>query len=351
MNTLTRMTPERLGQIVGRFPRLRIAVLGDFFLDKYLDVDPALADVSLETGKTAHQVVRVRHSPGAAGTVVCNLSALGTGVMHAVGFTGDDGESFELRKDLAGLRCGADHLFCDPDRKTPTYLKPRDTTDPSLAGEHNRYDTKNRVPTSESVQERLVGSLDALLPELDAVIVLDQVEEAECGAITSLVTGAIADRAARWPGVIFWADSRRRIRRFRRVIIKPNQFEAVGWESPPPDAAVEPARLVEAVGRLRAQTGAPIVATCGAAGMLVSDPEMTMVPGVRVEGPIDPTGAGDSATAGTVLALAAGASLPEAGLIGNLVASITIQQLATTGTARPEDLPPRLAVWTGQREA
>ena len=57
MRTFDGMAPERLAQLIGRFGRLRIAVLGDFFLDKYLDVDPSLADVSLETGKTAHQVV------------------------------------------------------------------------------------------------------------------------------------------------------------------------------------------------------------------------------------------------------------------------------------------------------
>jgi bifunctional ADP-heptose synthase (sugar kinase/adenylyltransferase) len=50
-----------------------------------------------------------------------------------------------------------------------------------------------------------------------------------------------------------------------------------------------------------------------------------------------------------VLALAAGATLPEAALIGNLVASITVQQLATTGTARPVELFPRLKLWTQQR--
>ena len=41
MKELTRMSPERLAELIDRFPRLRIAVLGDFFLDKYLDVDPA----------------------------------------------------------------------------------------------------------------------------------------------------------------------------------------------------------------------------------------------------------------------------------------------------------------------
>jgi len=33
--------------------------------------------------------------------------------------------------------------------------------------------------------------------------------------------------------------------------------------------------------------------------------------------------------------LCAGATLPEAALIGNLVASITVRQLGTTGTATP----------------
>ena len=349
MKTFRDMTPARLAELVERFPRLRIAVIGDFFLDKYLDIDPSLAEVSLETGKSVHQVVGVRHSPGAAGTVVCNLAALGTGSLEAVGFTGDDGESFELRKDLAALHCGTKHLYCDGRRRTPTYLKPRDKGDLSLAGEHNRYDTKNRCLTTDDLHERMVQSLDALLPNLDAVIALDQVEEKDCGVITTAMAVVLADRAVRHPKVVFWGDSRRRIRQFRKMIIKPNQFEAAGIENPAPDAKLDLAVLEAAVERLRTMTGAPVCATRGGEGMLVSDPEMTLVPGVRVEGPLDPTGAGDSATAGAVLALAAGATLPEAALLGNLVASITVQQLATTGTARPAELPPRLALWAEQR--
>ncbi len=349
MKTLDRMSSDRLHEILARFSRLRIAVLGDFFLDKYLDVDPSLAEVSLETGKTAHQVVRVRHSPGAAGTVVANLAALKAGGLSAIGLTGDDGESYELRKGLALLSCATEHLHYDSGRMTPTYLKPRDANDPSLAGEHSRYDTKNRTFTAEDTQRRILASLDAVLPAVDAVILLDQVEEADCGVVTGRVMQAVADRAARDSRVVFWADSRRQIRQFRNVIIKPNQFEAVGRESPRPDEHVDLAQLSEAIPRLRREIGGPICATRGAAGIVVSDPEMTVVPGVKVEGPTDPTGAGDSATAGAVLGLAAGASLPEAALVANLVASITVQQLATTGTARPEQLLPRLEMWREQQ--
>ncbi len=349
MKTLTHMPPERLAELVARFPQVRVAVLGDYFLDKYVDVDPHLAEVSLETGKTAHQVVAVRHSPGAAGTVVCNLAALGAGTIETIGFTGDDGAAYELRQDLAALGCSTEHLACDPTRKTPTYLKPRDATEPGLAGEHSRYDTKNRDATTPATERRILQSLDAVLPQVEAVIVMDQVEQDGCGAVTPAVREALADRAERSPPIVFWADSRRRIRAFRQVIIKPNQFEAVGIENPAPDSTVPVERLAQAVAELRAQTGAPICATRGAEGMLISDPEPTLVPGVRVGGPTDPTGAGDSVTAGAVLALSAGATLAEAALVGNLVASITVQQLATTGTARPDELPPRLALWQSQQ--
>ena len=348
MKTLTRMPPERLDELLQQFGRLRVGVIGDFFLDKYLDVDPALAEYSIETGKTAHQVVGVRHSPGAAGTVVCNLAALGARTMHAIGFTGDDGRAYELRKDLNELGCGVEHLHCDPSRMTPTYLKPRDVDDAGLAGEHSRYDTKNRTATSGNLEQQLVNSLDGLLPQLDAVIALDQVEEPECGVITGGVRDTLSSRAAQHPHVVFWADSRVRIRQFKNVIIKPNQFEALGMENPPPGTEIDLAQLGHAIERLRVETGGPICATRGADGMLVTDPELTRVPGFRVRGSIDPTGAGDSVTAGAVLALAAGAQLDEAALVGNLVASITIQQLATTGTARPEQLRERLAAWNEQ---
>lgn len=349
MKILQDLADERLQGWIDRFRQVRIAVVGDFFLDKYMEVDPALAETSLETGKTAHQVTQIRTSPGAAGTVVCNLAALKTGTLHAVGFTGDDGESYDLRKGLARLGCQTDRLFCCPERMTPTYLKPRDQNDPSLAGEHDRYDTKNRQTTPESLQQQLVEALDALLPQVDAVIVMDQVEEAECGVVTTPFRKVLAERALAWPKVVFWADSRRWIRQYRNVIIKPNQFEAVGRDNPLPEDKVEFAELEKALGPLRQEIGGPIVATRGPSGMVVSDPELTVVPGVRVEGPTDPTGAGDSATSGCVLALAAGAALPEAALVGNLVASITVQQLATTGTAQPEQLLPRLALWRSQQ--
>src|SRR5262249_45484197 len=72
----TMLTDSRVEDILQRIPSLTVGVLGDLFLDRYLDLDDRLTEPSLETGLPAYQVVGVRPSPGAAGTVINNLVAL-----------------------------------------------------------------------------------------------------------------------------------------------------------------------------------------------------------------------------------------------------------------------------------
>jgi len=339
---------NRLQEIIRSFPRCRVAVLGDFFLDKYLDVDPALAETSVETGKTANQVVSIRCSPGAAGTVVNNLAALHTGALHALGFTGDDGEGFELRRALRNLGCDTRGLQTLGERFTPTYLKPRNYRTGDLAGEHERYDTKNRRPSPAEVQTTVLSHLEQLLPQIDAVIIVDQADEEECGIVTTMVRERLAALGERFPGKIFWADSRHRIGRFRNVIIKVNVQEAVREVYGNHAVASRDVTVRNALGELAKRTGRPVFITDGGRGIWINDERPLLMRGVRVPEPTDPTGAGDSATAGAVLALCAGATLREAAILANLVASITVQQLATTGTATPEQLGPRLEMWRGQ---
>ena len=342
------MTPERLDELIARFSTLRIAIIGDFFLDRYLDTDPGLIEHSVESGRAAHQVTGIRRSAGAAGTVVNNLAALGTGSLLAVGAVGNDGEAWDLARCLETIGCRTEHLHRCDTLMTPTYLKPRDATDPSLAGEHERYDTRNRSATPGGIIETVVASLDAVLPGVDAVVVADQIEMDDCGVITAEMRDVLSQRARAFPDIVFWVDSRTHIQLFRDLIIKPNQFEAVDHDLPRPDDRVPLEEVLAALPRLKSLTGKPVVVTLGERGMLASDPVPEHVPGVRLDGELDPTGAGDSATAGCVLALAAGSTLAEAALVGNLVASITVEQLAVTGTADPDQVRERLRVWRGQ---
>jgi rfaE bifunctional protein kinase chain/domain len=342
------MKTERLTELLESFAERRVAVVGDFFLDQYLEVDPTLAEPSLETGRTAHQVVYRRSSPGAAGTVVNNLAALGAKSLHAIGAIGDDGEAYALCQGLEQLGCSTQGLLRCPELMTPTYLKPREHGVPGLVGEHSRYDTKNRKPTPSSIVSRLAAAIDHLLPSVDAVIIMDQVELADCGVVTAALREVLSEQAARHPEVLFWADSRRNIRQYRQIMIKPNQFEAVGRTNPLPGDEVSRHDLLAAISRLRIETQARVFITWGEKGMFISDPEPQLIPTVAVKGPVDPTGAGDSATAGAVLTMMSGGSQAEAALMGNLVASVTVRKLGTTGTATAAEVLEAHALWRDQ---
>ena len=333
------MIEARLQQILNQFPTISLAVVGDYFLDKYLVIDRSLSEISLETGKEAYQIVDIRHSPGAAGTVCNNLAALEVGTIYAVGLIGDDGQGYELKQGLAQRGVKLDYLVERSDIFTPTYTKPMERAADGTEQEMNRLDIKNRHPLSGEIQQQLIEQLRAVVPAVAGVIISDQVQERNCGVVTDQLRAQLAELAQTYPDEIFFADSRTRIGEFSRVIIKPNKHEVVAAVEGQALKVVPRGRAEQCGQRLAARTGQPVFVTMGAEGISVcTEDGCEHVPAIPVSGEIDIVGAGDSATAGIVSALCAGASLSEAALVGNLVAAITIQQLGTTGTASPEQL-------------
>jgi rfaE bifunctional protein kinase chain/domain len=349
------MTPQRLDEILAKVPRLKIAVVGDVFLDKYLDIDRRLAEVSLETGREAHQVVDIRCYPGAGGTVAQNLASLGVGRVPAITVIGADGEGHDLK--AAMQRCGIDASLVveSPDRRTCTYTKPMLAEPQKPPCELERFDIKNRTPLPRQIEDQLMEVITGRIDELDGVIVADQVQERNCGVITDRVREFLGGLAARHSGKVFFADSRCRIGEFRNMILKPNRAELAEAVSTRGTAASSNAGvasrddIVRAGRKLVCRTGRPVVVTLGADGLLVVEEGADrLVPGYRASGPIDIVGAGDSVTAGAVTALCAGATLADAAVVGNLVASITIQQIGVTGTATMQQLRDRLVEYNRQ---
>jgi rfaE bifunctional protein kinase chain/domain len=334
------LTADSLEDILTRIPRLTVGVLGDLFLDRYLDLDAALTEASLETGLDAYQVVRVRPQPGAAGTVLNNLVALGVGRVCPVAVIGDDGEGYELTRCLGELgRVEGRWLLADRRRRTPTYTKPMLHGSDGSSRELNRLDIKNRTPLPADLEERLLEALDEVRPAVDALLVLDQVSEADCGVVTAAVRRRLAELADADPDTIVLADSRERIGQFRSVALKPNRRECLravygGDEDRFP--------VESAAAELSRRAGRPVFCTLGERGIWVArGPHGSLVPAYPVRGPLDVVGAGDSTSAAIACALAARRSPEEAAAFGNLVASITIRQLGTTGTATPAQVRAR----------
>lgn len=332
------MTASRALEIAGHFPRLTIGVLGDTCLDRYLEIDPARSEISIETGLPVYNVARVRSQPGAAGTILNNLLALGIGTIVPIGFCGTDGEGYELLRALASHSTVDLKSFAQtPLRRTFTYCKPL-VMEPTGPRELNRLDSKNWDATPAEVEQQIIAGLRRVAGKLDALIVMDQVDLAETGVVTKRVLEAIGELAANRPQLPILGDSRRGLKNWPQVHLKMNRVELatlLETESPRSLADVERAAV-----KLALQHGRCVFVTLSEEGILGANPqgEVARLPCHPVRGPLDIVGAGDAVSANLAAALASGASLVESLEMANAAASVVVHQVGTTGTASPAQI-------------
>lgn len=323
------MNRERFNQITGKYPQLSIAVIGDFCLDRYLEIDPVRAEVSIETGLPVHNVVNIRAQAGAAGTIVNNFGALGIGAIFPVGFCGEDGDGYELLRALANVpRVKKDHFFATPLRRTFTYCKPLVMAPGQPPRELNRLDSKNWTATPSAITDRILESLATLRTTVDAVILMDQVDQPGTGVVTAKLLHALKDFPPTLPVI---ADSRRGLGDYPPVWFKMNAAE-LRRQFP---EAVSLEQVKCAAVQLAQRNQRPAFVTLAEQGILGvdSDGHVAHVPALPLRGPIDIVGAGDSVTANLAAALAAKASIAEAIELAAVASSIVIHQLGTTGRA------------------
>ena len=337
------MNEARLMEILRKFPSLRIAVVGDIFLDRLYYIDRKKDEPSVETGLTAYQVGRKVCVPGAAGVITNNIASLGIGEKYALTVTGDDGDAYDLRKALIASGINIDYMLSEQERFTATYNKFFFDWDDRPLEETHRVDQKNTQALLPETEQKVISNLLALEKKVDVIVCLEQLRNSEYGVFSPAVTDCLAEIGARQKTIVV-VDSRFNLSRFRNAVKKCNDNEilrAAGIEAeldgeltPERKAAVEKAMLINAE-----STDFPMIVTLGPEGMeVVEHGKLQLVPGFPVKGLIDTCGAGDSATAGISCALAAGATLTEAILIGNLIASIIVQQIGVTGTATQSQL-------------
>ena len=337
------MERSRLQELLEKLPGLSVAVAGDLFLDRYFLIDPALDEPSLETGKAAWQVVETRLSAGAAGTVLNNLSDLGIGRLYAISLLGEDGEGWELRRLLGDKRVDLSLTVSDPALSTPFYTKPMFAAAQGTAEEGNRIDRKNRRTTREDLQQRIVDSLRSIAGQVDAIILLDQLVEEDCGVVTAAVRAAAQQLEREHPSLTVYADSRAFIDRFEGISIKCNDQEALSLTGHEAQGGFEADRVFEALRALQRTRERPVFITCNRHGVAVMDKGgPRLLPAVPQHGPLDVVGAGDATSAGIVSALCADATPVEAAQLGMLCAGVTVRKLGTTGTATPQEV---LDIW------
>jgi len=338
---------RRFEELLSRFDRVKIAVLGDFFLDLYLMMDRSISEFSLETHKEAFQVVNFRGQAGAAGVAVNNLASLGAHP-SAIGYTGTDGNGFTLRQALKAVHTNIDGLVQSEERFTPTYIKPLMQEVDGRNIELNRMDIINRSPNPHHLNDQLATHLTQAIEEYDGILVVEQVKMDGYGTMSSLLRSILSNLAKEYPKKPIIVDSRHFAADYRNLSLKMNLNEAVktvrylSSDTQDIDMSDTLSAASNAAEALWTAYQKPVFITLGAKGIGgMAKGTFFHVPGFRTEGPIDIVGAGDSVLAGIGLSLCAGATAQEAAYIGNLVGSITIQQIGTTGKATQHDLRQR----------
>jgi rfaE bifunctional protein kinase chain/domain len=317
--------PGALRGLVGRFQGRRIAVLGDVMLDRYLwgRVDR----ISPEAPVPVVEIERDSITLGGAGNVAANLKALGAEPL-LIAVTGEDADGASLRR--AFEERGLDTRGVIADATRPTTVKTRII---AHSQQVVRADRESRVPLAGDSLARLAALLERELPGCEGLVVSDYGK-----GVIHPGTLESALGAARRAGYAVSVDPKEsHIDSYRGVsILTPNQHEA-GY--------VQGLRITDEAslqevgwGLQRRLDAAAVLVTRGPDGMSLFEREgrYTYLPTVARE-VYDVTGAGDTVVSVVALALAAGASYPEACALSNHAAGVVIREIGTA-TCSPLEL-------------
>jgi D-glycero-beta-D-manno-heptose-7-phosphate kinase len=314
-----------LPPLLKKIAQLRILVLGDVMLDHYIWGDATR--ISPEAPVPVVDIARDSWTAGGAANVALNIASLGARCTVA-GFIGDDEAGQKLTGILREKKIET--------RPTPgtgaTILKTR------VMVQHQQLCRLDREagPAAYAFSAAKAESLLADdIAGCDAVIFSDYAKGILSDDVVARVT-----KLARAAGKFVALDPKpkRRLAFHGLDLITPNKRESLQL------AGIEPAPhqkfpATEVCARLHELYGTKhVVITLGEDGMLLSSEGKILktIPTAARE-VYDVSGAGDTALAGLVLALAAGASLEDAAHFANAAAGVVVGKLGTA-TVTPAEL-------------
>ena len=328
------MEKKQLEKILKDVADVKIAIVGDFCLDAYWFIDESKSEISIETGHKTRPIRTQKYSLGGAGNVANNLAALGVGHIFAFGVTGIDPFATEMKKIMQKAGIYTDFLLTqENDWSTHVYAKPYVGDD-----EEGRIDFGNFNQLSDIKADELLQKLSDLLPDIDIVIINEQVLS---GIHTPYFREKLVKLIGVFPEKMFIADSRHYNDQYKGALRKMNDSEAAILCGMKKDVteAVSYNEVCLAAETLFKRFGKPLFITRGSNGSLVIDENgIEEIPGLMILSRVDTVGAGDSYLAGVTAALAAGYDMKTAACLGSYVAGVTVQKLFQTGTATPEEI-------------
>ncbi len=326
------MNKSRIADLLSQFGTKRILVIGDLMLDEFLW--GKVSRISPEAPVPVVEVVKEEFFPGGAANVARNLAEFSSEV-RVLGVTGVCRHAEFLRKLLVSEGIQVDSLQSHDCYRT--IVKTR------VIARHQhvvRIDRETKVRLRPEHAAMALAQLEAMLPDLDAVIIEDYgkgvLEQEFAGEICRLVNGS---------GKILAVDPNpHNPLAWKHVtVIKPNRAEAFATAGipfvEPIDDPMQDADLMKVGRNLMNQWDAEnLLITLGEHGVMLFRPDQPPYHApTRAREVFDVSGAGDTVIALFTLALSAGASAEEAAETANHASGVVVGKLGTA-TVRPAEL-------------
>jgi D-beta-D-heptose 7-phosphate kinase/D-beta-D-heptose 1-phosphate adenosyltransferase len=305
------LTPDRARQIAADFAGTDVLVVGDAMLDKF--IVGRVTRISPEAPVPVVTFDHETHRIGGAANVAHNIVALG-GRVRLISVTGTDDAASTLAYACREADISAS-LVGDPARPTTTKVRIVTERKHQVA----RIDYEAETDIAGEVEQRLISLVQQFAGEAEAIVVSDYLK----GCVTGrLMQAAVAAGAERDIPVLVDPKIPHIDRYGGATVITPNHHEAEAATLMRVRTADE-AREAERAFQERSRCHS-VLMTRGDQGMYLfsRDGEGSLTASAREVA--DVTGAGDTVIATLALALAAGATLPEAARLANEAAGIVV---------------------------
>jgi D-beta-D-heptose 7-phosphate kinase/D-beta-D-heptose 1-phosphate adenosyltransferase len=325
ISLLPDISAPRAHQLIDRFSSSRIAVVGDVMLDRFL-----IGRVSRMSPEAPVPVVVFDHEEfrlGGAANVANNLKQLGAAV-DLIGVIGHDESGVQLKNELAAKGLHSTGLITDLERRTTTKMRVVTNRNQQVS----RIDFESDHEVGTSIEEAIASQIEMRARPAHVILVSDY----QKGVVTRrsmahLIAFAQSNGLPvivdpKVPHIDYYAGA---------SLVTPNHVEAeIATNSR--ISTNEDARRASIALRQRLGVDSVLI-TRGEHGMWLDHGGVDGYLPASAREVADVTGAGDTVIATLALAIAAGATMPEAARLANEAASIVVGKFGAA-TVSPAEL-------------
>jgi rfaE bifunctional protein kinase chain/domain len=310
---------ERLSQILTKFSKIHLLVVGDLMLDRFIwgEVERLSPEAPVPVLRVSSESSRL----GGAANVIHNVRSLGAQVT-ACGLVGADTPGKILTDDLRRIGASTSGVFAD--REIHSIQKTRVIARPSHQ-QIVRLDRENHAAIKDATLKKICQFILRQASRFDAIVVSDYGKGVIHPELLSCLAGLAAGKRVR----LVIDPKRENYGRYQRPsLITPNKDEA----SAASGVAIRDDRTLSLAGErlLQMWRAKAVLITRGPEGMSLFRPRQAVQHFPTQPREIfDVTGAGDTVVAVCALALAAGAGYEEAAVLANHAAGLVGDEVGT----------------------